>query len=288
MTFLGLEKADREKLQYEVISDNARLQLTRLIRRISTSDNSDIEILRQNRFINIARNVLNLPLYVLEADYLGQYNEVEYAWHIGEIELIMRRPDTIQLIETLADYIENNLIDADLVMKILCDDGCSFLIEKIGYEGHAHVQISSIEDIEESPFSNEHPNIRLLINRMERSLFDKDYSAVLHSSASIFETLAKDIVNLQTIQNKSLGNFFERYRHDSKLPNPILDYIHEIFRRRNTEPLAGHGNLQTPTINQEEAIVLTEMTKTFVRIERKLAIPQLKLDGHVNHADQSN
>ncbi|MGG1638842.1 hypothetical protein [Paenibacillus sp. NRS-1760] len=281
MIFLGLSDADKEKLQYEVISDTARLKLTRLIRGISSSDNSEVEIFRQNRFVNITRNVMNVPIYVLESDYWGEYNVAEYAWHIGEIELIMRRPNTIQLVEILADFVQNGMIDEGVINEVLIADGCSLLIERNGFNGNVNVLISSIDDTDDNHSKDEHPNIRVLVHRMERSLADKDYSAVIHASASIFETLAKDIVNLQSVQNQSLGNFFKRYRMDSRLPNPILDFIEDIFKRRNTEPLAGHGNLQQPTVNKEEAVVLSEMTKTFVRIERQLAMPQLNLERQV-------
>ena len=124
----------------------------------------------------------------------------------------------------------------------------------------------------QAPFDDEHPNIGLLVERMDDALKRGDPAQVLHASASIFETLAKDVINLESIQDKSLGSFFARYRNDSGLPDPILDYILEIYNRRSTEPLAGHGSTRPPNIAQEEAIILAEMTKAFVRIERQLAI----------------
>ncbi len=117
---------------------------------------------------------------------------------------------------------------------------------------------------------DEHPNIRILLDRMTRSLYACDYSAVLHSSASIFETLAKDIVGLDSIKNQTLSAFFDRYRKDSSLPNEILDYIFSIYKRRNNEPLAGHGSTNTPSIIQSEAVILAELTIALVKIERQL------------------
>jgi hypothetical protein len=117
---------------------------------------------------------------------------------------------------------------------------------------------------------DEHQNIRILLDRMTRSLYACDYSAVLHASASVFETLAKDIIDLDSIKSKPLGNFFDRYRKDSSLPNEILNYISSIYNRRNTEPLAGHGSTNTPSITQSEAIVLAELTIALVKIERQL------------------
>ena len=56
-----------------------------------------------------------------------------------------------------------------------------------------------------------HHNIRLLVSRMELQLRENDYAGVVHSSACIFETLAKDIVGLPSVQNQTLGGFFDRY-----------------------------------------------------------------------------
>src|SRR5205807_7428142 len=91
-----------------------------------------------------------------------------------------------------------------------------------------------------------HPNIRLLLDRMNDALRREDHPGVLHASASIFETLAKDIVGISTIQNQPLKGFFERYRKNSALPDKILDYILAIYESRNITPLAGHGSTQTP------------------------------------------
>ena len=60
--------------------------------------------------------------------------------------------------------------------------------------------------------ADEHANISTLVERMESALVAEDYGAVLHASASIFETLAKEVVGLPTVANQSLGGFFDRYR----------------------------------------------------------------------------
>jgi len=38
---------------------------------------------------------------------------------------------------------------------------------------------------------------------------------------------------------------------------------------------SSHGSRLPPIIGREEAIVLVEMTKTFICLERKLAMPQV-------------
>ena len=88
-----------------------------------------------------------------------------------------------------------------------------------------------------------------------------------------FETLAKDIIGIESIKDQTLGSFFEKYRKESKLPPAALDYIIEQYKKRGKEPLAGHGHVDPPTITREEAVVLAEFTRFVVRTERSLAVP---------------
>jgi len=270
MPFLGLSKSDKLKLQYEVIPYKARLDLTRLIRYISKQDDMIFTMICQNKFINIANAVMHKPVYNLECDYLGEYQTAELAWHNGQIELIMRIPDTFELIEILADLIENKLLEESMVNIILKENGCSFSY-KINKNDNVKIIIIPIDKIDSELKDSGIPNIRSLVNRMAILLDANDFSGVIHTSASIFETLAKYIIGNSSIENKSFGSFFDLYRKESKLPEPILDYILSIFKKRNTEPIAGHGSTLQPTIKKEEAIVIVEMTKAIVRIERNLA-----------------
>jgi len=115
-----------------------------------------------------------------------------------------------------------------------------------------------------------HPNIATLLQRMDDALKRKDYGGVLHSSASIFETLAKEVVGIPSVQNQTLKSFFERYRKDSSLPTEVLNYILSVYDSRSSIPLAGHGHTAIPKISHEIAVTLSEITKAFVSIEYKL------------------
>ena len=95
---------------------------------------------------------------------------------------------------------------------------------------------------------------------------------MLHSSATIFETLAKDIVGSPSVQNQTLGAFFSRYQKDSQLPQNLQDKVIATYKARNVTPLAGHGSLQVPSITEAEAVTLCELTKAFVRIEYTLQV----------------
>lgn len=118
--------------------------------------------------------------------------------------------------------------------------------------------------------SDKHPNIDLLVKRMDAALERGDYPEVLHASASVFETLAKHIVGTESIQNQTLKSFFERYRKESVLPQEILDYIRGVYDLRNVTPLAGHGSTQTASVSKESAVAVCELTKAFVAMEYRL------------------
>ncbi len=275
MAFERLGREEQQRLELEVVSKDARLRLTRMLRAATRHENSNISIIKRNQVVNIVRAALGMSVYVLESDVDGMYEPAEHAWHNGELELVMRRPKTIVLVEVLADLIEEGCLDCDDVNKVLGDDGCAVSFD-IDMEREVAVSIPSVAEIDEADMSEDHPNIRILVERMDRSLEDGDYSGVVHASASVFETLAKDILATPTVENKSLGQFFDMYRNESKLPVAILDYIQEIFRKRNRTPLAGHGSLAEPKVEKDEAVLLAEMTKAFVRSERLLVEPELE------------
>lgn len=210
------------------------------------------------------------PIYVLESDDSGHYLLVEHAWHSSELELITRRSDTIEFVEILAEYIQGKLLEISDVNNILRDNNCSFYHEVDNNK--FNVIIKEISEIEFEVSDSEIKNIRILVERMENALELYDYPGVLHSSASIFETLAKDIIDRETVGTESLGGFFELYRKKSYLPEPMIDYVLEIYQRRNTEPLAGHGSRKESNITKKEAVIIVQITKAIIKIERELMI----------------
>jgi hypothetical protein len=199
---------------------------------------------------------------------MGIYQNAEYDWHDSTFLLIFRRLNTVEFIEFACELLRAGYIKIGFLNEALKSEGASFRFVKD--RRGLQIEVLRIDEIEEADISEEHPNIRLLVSRMENSLKSDDFSGVLHSSASVFETMAKDVVGISTIQDKTLKSFFDRYKLDSKLPDPILDYILETYDKRNITSLAGHGSLQEPNITKEQAIVLAEMTKSIVRIEGKL------------------
>jgi hypothetical protein len=272
---MHLTDEQKEALELEVVPQEARLELTRLIRYVcEAGDETEITLIWENEFINIANQVLGNPIYVLNGGDWGEYHPAEYAWHRGQRELIMRVPSTPQLAEILADYLQKEMMNTKQVNEILSRYGCGFSFEEVDSVRHdkptIKVKVLTVESIEDVDLNSDHPNVRRLVARMDRSLADKDFAGVLHASASIFETLAKDVMENPNVNNQTLASFFDGYRKKSLLPGPVLDYMLLVYKERNVVPLAGHGSLAAPTISAEGAVTLCELTKAIVRIERKL------------------
>lgn len=265
-----LTQRQRRQLELEVVSSNARLRLTRLLRAATRDRGEDpsIQLIRANAVINLANTVSNRPIYQLESDGWGVYEPAEYGWHQGELELIHRRPNTPQLIEILADLITEDWLDENLINEILEADRCSVRFSR--KNGAVQVEVIDLPPLDENASVEQNPNIRQLFDRLDRAMEDQDWTLVLHTGASIFETLAKLVVPKPGVQDQSLGSFFAAFRKHSKLAVPLLDTIEAIYKRRNIEPLAGHGSIKDPNITREEAIQIANLTRALVRLEREL------------------
>jgi hypothetical protein len=112
-----------------------------------------------------------------------------------------------------------------------------------------------------------HSNVVALMGRMEQCLEKNDPPGVLHAAANILETMAKDIINSESIERQTLGSFIEKYNRESTLPEEIKGIVGNIYSLRNIMPLSGHGSTNVPNMNIYDAIVLSAATKFIVEIE---------------------
>lgn len=262
-------KEQKRELEYEVLSQEFYGFVTRhLMHWTEEPEYLESIIYRKNIIINLSSTILSKNIYVLESDDNGYYQDAEYAWHDSNFHLAVRRLDTLQFVEFAGELLDKEIIGLEFINDALREENASF--EFVNKQATYTIKVYPIGEIEAENFDDQHQNIRLLVNRMDNALSIKDYPNVLHSSASIFETMAKEVIGSEDIQNGSLGRFFNNYRSESKLPPELLDYIHEIYRKRNTSPLAGHGSLSITNVTHEEAVVLCQMTKAFVKIESEL------------------
>lgn len=264
-----MDSATARDLALDHVSTDLKTFLTRellatTVRRDSP-DAAEIELIFMNRLINLARTVIGGKIYVLESDDHGMYLPPEYAWHNGEFHLMLRRMNSAELAEMLCEVIEHGYLDIDDVNRWLAQEGARFRID----HNLDRLAVSAVHAIEDDPEEDgTHPNIGALIDRMERLHKAKDYPGVLHASASVYETMAKDVVGLDSVGDQTLGAFFERYRKNTSLPDPVCDYILAVYKSRNSTPLSGHGSLDDPPdVDDQQAALLVELTKAFVRAE---------------------
>ncbi|EKF35066.1 hypothetical protein [Bacillus xiamenensis] len=266
--FLELTEDEKKQLEYEVILPKTRLALTRYLRTLCLDEEYQVRSGYLNRIINIANHILGKEIFIYD-----DYEEVEgksTVVQMGHLELILKISNTVQFIEIILDLLNNGLIELNIVNRVLKTHNASFKIEEL--DGDFIIEIDDLTEKEQFEDVNEHKNIRSLIERMKNMMNDEDYAGVLHTAASIAETLAKEVVQKPSIVDKSLGSFIGLYKKETKLPESFIDYIKYIYNKRNSEPLSGHGSINEPSITKAEAIIISEMTKAFVIIEKKLMI----------------
>jgi hypothetical protein len=261
-----ITKEQIQLLKYEVLSQDFYIRLTRELLEYC-EEIEELIIARKNRFINLSRTIKGGKIYVLQSDDDGYYHIAEHNWHNGNFLLVFRDLNTIQFIEFMCELFKTDHFQVRSINELLEYENASFRFTENGNYG---INVFPIDNLEDKIDEESHPNIRFLVKRMEKAFTDSDFPLVLLSSASIFETMAKDIIGLDKIQDETLGGFFKRFERDSSLPKEFLAYILETYNERSKEPLAGHGSTKLPTINKEQATSIKELTKAFVRIEYTL------------------
>jgi hypothetical protein len=262
-------------LELEQPSVELRTLFTRELRECCKTNDSAVTLTNMNDMINRARTLQCRKLFRLDSDDWGDYETPVYAWHQGEFELMLRGLTTVEFIEFVAEMVQDGYLNPGWVNKYFEEDE---LAVRLGMTDRGvRVEVLPLAELKELASSQNQPhwhaNIRLLVSRMEDAKTTGDHASLLHAGASIFETLAKQVIGTTTVQNQTLGGIFTRYRKDSSLPEPVLDYIKDLYDRRGSEPLAAHGSLaEPPNLSEQEAVTLIETTKAFVAIEYRLGL----------------
>lgn len=221
-----------------------------------------------NSVINTANNITTRKLYVLEADGHGFYEPTEVAWHDGEIGVAIREMGAAEIAEFSAEMVAQEYLDLDSINSVF--EAYNFGARIRRQSENLRVEVLEVTDLDQRIEESAHPNIRQLLERAEHCLEREDYPGVLGSTASALEALAKETVATDSVANQTLGGFFRRYKNVSNLPEPVADYILEIYNKRNTDANAGHGSLEESTVTRGEAVFLLNVTKAFVASENAL------------------
>lgn len=264
-----LSKDDAISLEYEWIPLSAKVQLTRLLyRHYLPHAESHPRIHYLNRIVNQANNLTGRKIFLLDTDQLGNYFSADIARQESEFMICIRRLNPIQFIEFLATVVELGYIKVDDANAILKEANSSVTIK---LDDSGRVSTSTISTAGQFTLDNDaSPNLRTLVSRMDRYLNDEDYAGVLSNSAMAIELISKEIYGSSKIYNQSFGSYFEGYKNKTTLPEPVIDWMLQIYKRRNTEPLAAHGSPLPPSITCEEASLIAEMTKAFIRYESRM------------------
>ena len=121
MMTIYLSKDDAISLEYEWIPLSAKVQLIRLLdRHCPTHTNSHTIIHYLNRIVNLANNLTERTIFVLDTDQFGDYFPVDIARQESEFMICVRRLNSWQFIEFLANVVELGYIkvnDANAILK---------------------------------------------------------------------------------------------------------------------------------------------------------------------------
>ncbi len=264
-----LSKDDAISLEYEWIPLSAKAHLIRLLDRYCPPHvNPRTRIPYLQRIVNLANNLSERKFFDLDTDQFDDYFPEDVARLETEFMICIRRLNPIQFIEFLGTVVEYEYIDINDANIILKEINSSVAIE---LDTTGHLSISILPMADKSALDNDaSPNLRTILRRMDSYLNDEDYAAVLLNSAMAIEFISKQIYGSSKIYNQSFGSYFEGYKNKTTLPEPIIDWMLQIYKRRNTEPLASHGSPLHPSITCEEASLIAEMTKAFIRYEFRM------------------
>lgn len=269
MMTIYLSKDDAISLEYEWIPLSAKAHLIRLLDRYCPPHvNPRTRIPYLQRIVNLANNLSERKFFDLDTDQFDDYFPEDVARLETEFMICIRRLNPIQFIEFLGTVVEYEYIDINDANIILKEINSSVAIE---LDTTGHLSISILPMADKSALDNDaSPNLRTILRRMDSYLNDEDYAAVLLNSAMAIEFISKQIYGSSKIYNQSFGSYFEGYKNKTTLPEPIIDWMLQIYKRRNTEPLASHGSPLHPSITCEEASLIAEMTKAFIRYEFRM------------------
>ena len=269
MMTIYLSKDDAISLEYEWIPLSAKAHLIRLLDRYCPPHvNPRTRIPYLQRIVNLANNLSERKFFDLDTDQFDDYFPEDVARLETEFMICIRRLNPIQFIEFLGSVVEYEYIDINDANIILKEINSSVAIE---LDTTGHLSISILPMADKSALDNDaSPNLRTILRRMDSYLNDEDYAAVLLNSAMAIEFISKQIYGSSKIYNQSFGSYFEGYKNKTTLPEPIIDWMLQIYKRRNTEPLASHGSPLPPSITCEEASLIAEMTKAFIRYEFRM------------------
>jgi hypothetical protein len=261
MSFLiYIQDSQKSDLEYVKISLQIKLYFYRKVEK-KIHDNAQDTLPSLLRVINYSNAIAMKPALNLELDD-DLASIVPYSFYESRLPDCFSSLGTLEFIEFLCCLVSNEFLSIQEVNDRLEQDDQFFQLQKTN--SGVFVEILS-QPIAVS--GDKHPNIIASIKRMEILFGSHDYAGVLDASAVVIESHSKIQLSSPKLKDQTFGSYFQSYQNHSKLPQEITNYMLEIYKRRNVEPLASHGSSDPPTITRFDAHFILLFTKAIVQLE---------------------
>jgi hypothetical protein len=252
------------EFQYEYVSQDLKNRVARLLMKDRTEHDKKSDEKRFNfiyKIVNICKAISSDSPIILyldeESNFDYKHTRIEGMFYSSITTL-----NNIEFIEFLCELAFYDYLSIDKINESLNDSDNTFKIDK----SQGQIIINVIPE-KLSVDIESHPNIHMLINRMDTCFSGKDYSGVLAASNNVLETLAKIVLDNKKFDGKTLGDIFGDYKEKSSLPIELKDLFIKIYIKRNAEPSAGHGSRKPSTITRFDANFIVQFTKAVVNLE---------------------
>jgi hypothetical protein len=114
------------------------------------------------------------------------------------------------------------IIDKEMADAWRITEGAMCKTIELLHELEKQTDITAAPQAIPDDMESEIPNMKTLVSRMDILLTQNDYAGVLHASASIFETLAKDVIKNPSIEDQTLGSFLTHINKNRTYQYPYL------------------------------------------------------------------
>lgn len=199
-----LTKQQVNDFQYEYVSQDLKNCIARLLMKDRTERDIKLDEKRFNfiyKIVNICKAISSDSPIILYFDEKSNF-DYEHTRIEGMFYSSITTLNNIEFVEFLCELAYGDYLSIDKINESLNDSNNTFKIDK----SQGKIIINMIPK-KLSVDKNIHPNIYILINRMDTCFSEKDYSGVLAASSNVLETIAKIVLDNRKFDGKPLKVF---------------------------------------------------------------------------------
>lgn len=263
LSFFGIGN-DASAIDDEFISRGMKLSFIRLLRWKNGND-----FLRSIESLNIAHQVLGKVIVEIPlSDESVFYDSITGASVRSMIEGIVAGISAREYFEIVGDFICEGIFTLDEVNKMLekNDSSVRYYLKDETLKISFSYKEDSADEIDRVA------NVGTLFNRIESAMERADYAEVLHASASIFETIMRDVMNIPGNKMTFDSMMKNGFKEKSGLPEWVTDQMNKIYIDRGRKPIAAHGAVEEPGLTRRDAMEIVEFTKMVVKMQRDIQV----------------